>query len=499
MLTKIISGGQTGADRAALDVALKFDIPHGGWIPRGRLAEDGRLSDKYNLKEMPTDSYAARTEQNVIDSDGTVIFSHGKPSGGTDYSREMAVKYGKQMLDIDLNQIKFIKAATLIVSWIQSRSIKFLNVAGPRASEDAGIYKDVFRILEKVVQVEKPEQVHSGGKKKGIMILRRLGSTELRVSPIGVGLAALGRPGYINIGHGDDLAKDYVVAAMQARTHDVLDAAFARGVRYFDAARSYGRAEEFLGSWLRQRGISPAEVAVGSKWGYTYTADWKIQADAHEVKEHSLKVLQRQWHESRQNLGPHLDLYQIHSATLESGVLENRAVLDALVRLKGEGVVIGLSVSGSRQGEVIEQSLKLKIDGVRLFDCVQATWNLLEKSAGAALAAAGKMGIGVIVKEALANGRLTERNSEPAFARKLKILKHEAQRLETSVDGLALAAVLAQPWVDVVLSGAATNNHLQSNLKSLDVRWDDQAESELKELLESEETYWKIRSGLQWN
>jgi len=155
MLSRIISGGQTGADRAALDLALKFGIPHGGWIPQDRLAEDGRLSDKYNLKELPTDSYAARTEKNVIDSDGTVIFSHGKPSGGTELTREMAVKHGKKMIVIDLNLTKSTDAASSVVSWIQSQSIKTLNVAGPRASEDAGIYQDVFRILEMVVQMQK--------------------------------------------------------------------------------------------------------------------------------------------------------------------------------------------------------------------------------------------------------------------------------------------------------------------------------------------------------
>jgi Circularly permutated YpsA SLOG family len=154
MLPKLISGGQTGADRAALDAALKFDIPYGGWLPKGRLAEDGPLDAKYKLQEMPTDSYSARTEQNVIDSDGTVIFSHGKPAGGTDYTREMALKHGKQLLGIDLNQTTSLDAASLIVSWIQLRRIKILNVAGPRASEDADIYNDVYRILEMVIQMQ---------------------------------------------------------------------------------------------------------------------------------------------------------------------------------------------------------------------------------------------------------------------------------------------------------------------------------------------------------
>src|SRR6516165_3107252 len=101
---------------------------------------------------------------------------------------------------------------------------------------------------------------------------RSLGTTGLTVTSLGLGLAALGRPGYINLRHAADLAHDYDVAAMEARAHAVLDAAWAAGVRYFDAARSYGRAEEFLGRWLAARDIAPADVTVGSKWGYTYTA-----------------------------------------------------------------------------------------------------------------------------------------------------------------------------------------------------------------------------------
>ena len=331
------------------------------------------------------------------------------------------------------------------------------------------------------------------------MELNALGSTHHRVSPIGIGLAALGRPGYINIGHEDDLDRNYDVPAMETRAHAVLDAAYKSGVRYFDAARSYGRAEEFLGSWLRKRKLSADSIVVGSKWGYTYTADWTIDAENHEVKEHSLPILQRQWLESRSNLGPCLDLYQIHSATLESGVLGNKHVLTELARLKSEGIAIGLSVSGPRQREVIEQALKLMVDGARLFDSVQATWNLLEKSAGDALANAREMGVGVIVKEALANGRLTGRNRKTGFAHKLKILNREAQRLGTTLDAVALAAVISQPWVDVVLSGAATIEHLQSNLRAVEVIWDEEADSRLNELAESQAVYWKMRSGLAWN
>src|SRR5262249_42256748 len=203
---------------------------------------------------------------------------------------------------------------------------------------------------------------------------------------------------------------------MEARAHAVLDAAGAAGVRYSDAAGSYGRAEEFLGRWLAARRVPPRAVTVGSKWGYVYTAGWRVVAEKHEVKEHSLPVLRRQYAESRGLLGSHLGLYQVHSATPDSGVLDNRDVLGELARLKVDGVRVGLSLSGPRQGETLRRALAVAIDGVRLFDCVQATWNLLERSAGPALAEARAAGMGVVIKEALANGRLTARNEDPAYA-----------------------------------------------------------------------------------
>ena len=331
------------------------------------------------------------------------------------------------------------------------------------------------------------------------MTLRRLGSTAILVSTIGLGMAALGRPGYINLGHAADLADGYSHNAMKQHAWNVLDAAWAAGVRYFDAARSYGRGEEFLGGWLRSRAIAPQQVAVGSKWGYTYMADWQVQAEKHEVKDHSLPVLQRQWQETQANLSEYLSLYQIHSATLESGVLDNNPVLNELVRLKRTGVAIGLSLSGSQQAHTLERAASLTVDGVRVFDAVQATWNLLEPSAGAALAAAHADGIGVIVKEALANGRLTQRNGDPAFAGKLDLLVQQAQRLSTSVDALCLASVLAQPWADVVLSGAASAGQVRSNLGALSLRLDTEAAQVLATLAEPPPHYWAQRASLAWN
>jgi aryl-alcohol dehydrogenase-like predicted oxidoreductase len=328
---------------------------------------------------------------------------------------------------------------------------------------------------------------------------RVLGRTGLAVSPIGLGLAALGRPGYINLGHAADLEGDYDLARMEAHAHAVLNAAWEAGVRYFDAARSYGRAEAFLAGWLAKRRIAPGAITVGSKWGYTYAARWKTEAERHEVKDHSLATLIRQAAESREILGPYLGLYQIHSATAESGVLEDRAVMEELTRLRGGGWKIGLTVTGPRQGETVRRALAVTVGGERLFDCVQATWNLLEQSAGPALEEAKATGLGVIVKEALANGRLTARNADPAFAVRRRRLEEEAARFGVSVDALALAGVLARPWVDVVLSGAAVGDQLRSNLTALAVPWDDRAGEMARGLAESPEDYWHTRSRLPWN
>ncbi|MFC6666372.1 aldo/keto reductase [Deinococcus radiopugnans] len=226
---------------------------------------------------------------------------------------------------------------------------------------------------------------------------------------LGLGLAALGRPGYINLGHGEDLT-DKTVEAMREHAWTVLDRAWAAGLRYFDAARSYGRAEDFLGGWLRERGY-PA--TVGSKWGYTYVANWRTDADTHEIKSHDLDTLDRQWPETLEALGRQPDLYLIHSATLATGVLEDVRVLARLAERAAGGVRVGLSTSGPGQAETLRRALEVAVDGVNPFSAVQATWNLLEPSAGTALAEADAAGWAVVVKEAVANGRLAGRATLP--------------------------------------------------------------------------------------
>jgi aryl-alcohol dehydrogenase-like predicted oxidoreductase len=281
------------------------------------------------------------------------------------------------------------------------------------------------------------------------------------VARIGLGLAAVGRPGYINLGRERDLPPSRTVEAMRERAHQLLDQAYAAGVRYFDAARSYGRAEEFLAGWLPGHD----DAIVGSKWGYTYVADWQVTADVHEVKDHGVATFERQLGETRALFGDRLGLYQVHSVTPDSPVLTDRELHR---RLAGQGAAVGLSTSGPRQADAIRAACEIEVDGVPLFRSVQATWNLLEPSAGPALAEAHASGRVVIVKEALANGRLTGRDEE------------------------ALATALWQPWATIVLSGAVTAAQLKSNLRAAG------AERDSPLTPEQAEDYWTTRSRLPW-
>jgi aryl-alcohol dehydrogenase-like predicted oxidoreductase len=308
---------------------------------------------------------------------------------------------------------------------------------------------------------------------------------------LGLGLAAVGRPAYITLGRDADLPADRSPAALEGRAHQLLDAAVGLGIDHVDTARSYGRAEEFLGSWLRGRDRAPF---VASKWGYRYTADWRPDAVTHEVKEHTLPNLERQLAESRELLGPWLRLYQVHSLTPDSPLWGDQALLRRLAELRAEGTELGFSTSGPAQADVVRRGLVLTADGEPLFTSVQTTWNLLEPSAGNALAEAHAAGTRVVVKEALANGRLTDRAGGAATA-----LGRLTRAQGTGADAVALAAALAQPWSDVVLSGAVTVAQLQSNAAARDLVADLDL-TELRDLVPPEPAaeYWATRSRLAW-
>lgn len=294
------------------------------------------------------------------------------------------------------------------------------------------------------------------------------------------------------LGRDADLGADRSISAMARRCHALLDAAYATGIRYVDVARSYGLAEHFVKGWWDLRNLSNDAVTVGSKWGYIYTGAWQLDAPLHEVKRLSARILQRQARESLAILGRRLSLYQIHSATLESAVLDDPAVLTGLVRLRDTGVRIGLTVTGPRQSDTIRRALDVRVDGVGLFQTVQATWNVLEPSAGAALADAKSAGWGVIVKEVLANGRLTARHAGP----ELRELCAIASSYGTALEALAVSAALAQPWADVVLSGAVTCDQLYGYLAALDGSID--TVPELRCVIPPD-LYWRQRERVAWN
>ncbi|TDW75506.1 aldo/keto reductase [Kribbella pratensis] len=298
------------------------------------------------------------------------------------------------------------------------------------------------------------------------------------MASIGLGLAALGRPGYINLGHDEDLAPGRAVEDLRVRTHELLEQAWQAGVRYFDAARSYGLAEEFLGEWLTPE--RRTHLTIGSKWGYTYVGDWRPDADTHEVKSHDLATFERQWPETLQALGGPPDIYLVHSLTTDSPALDDKRLLDRLRELTDSGVRVGLSTSGPRQAETLRKAVDLGTP----FSAVQATWNVLEPSAGPALAEAHDAGWFVVVKEAVANGRLTSRAGETPF-------NEFAHQRGITPDALAIGAAMAQPWADIVLSGATTASQLASNLAY-------RVDGPLTEFTQQPEEYWTERSALPW-
>ncbi|MFJ8789200.1 aldo/keto reductase [Streptomyces sp. NPDC102462] len=323
------------------------------------------------------------------------------------------------------------------------------------------------------------------------MPFARLATATTPTCHIGLGLAAVGRPGYINLGREHDLGEDRSVETLRTRTHALLDAAYAQGVRYVDVARSYGRSEEFLADWLRAR-PDATDVVVGSKWGYTYTAGWSTEAEQHEVKDHSLRTYERQRAETDGLLGDRLDLYQIHSVTPDSPALADKELHAKLAEAAAGGLTVGFSTSGPAQADAVRAALAVTVDGEPLFHTVQSTYNLLETSAEPALAEAYDAGVTVIVKEGMANGRLSA-------AQAPKALRAVAEETSLGCDAVALAMILRRPWAGVVLSGAATTGQLASNLHAAAVDLDEEQLARLATLAEEPAAYWERRGRLPWH
>lgn len=308
------------------------------------------------------------------------------------------------------------------------------------------------------------------------------------MSEIGIGMAALGRPEYINIRQDKNIDKSET--AFKENALKVLDLAYARGIRFFDTAPSYGKGEAFLKDWDHLRNHSDA--VLSTKWGYTYVANWQLGYNgSHEIKEHSIEKLLEQWEVSKE-LIPKLKVYQIHSATLESGVLENDDVLNALAQIKKDtGVKIGLTVSGENQSSIIEKAINCEVEGVHLFDSFQVTFNVFEQSTFELLVALKKMGKFVIIKEGLANGRV--------FLSESNVLKMLSEKYNVGVDAIALRFCMDAVLPDVVLSGAANEAQLEQNLKVNTFQLSIDEIEALKALKVSSSDYWSERSELNWD
>lgn len=302
----------------------------------------------------------------------------------------------------------------------------------------------------------------------------------------GIGLAALGRPAYLNLGRADALPASRTVPELRAACWEVLDAGYAAGLRWVDVARSYGLAEDFLAGWLDARGHR--DVTVSSKWGYAYVGDWRLDAEVHEVKEHSVERLRGQWGETTALLDGRVSLYQVHSLTEDSPLFADAALCDALRELAVSGVRLGFSTSGPRQADTVRRAFELVGPRGRLFEAVQSTWNVLEPSVAPALAEAHDAGAHVLVKEPLANGRLVLEPPPP--------LRELAGEHGVGPDAVALALAAAQPWADTVLLGPANAAQLAANLRAAALTV---PAGTLSELAEPPATYWQRRSALPWS
>jgi aryl-alcohol dehydrogenase-like predicted oxidoreductase len=310
----------------------------------------------------------------------------------------------------------------------------------------------------------------------------------MSITKLGLGLAALGRPEYINIRDNKNIDKSY--ESFEQNAYEMLDFAYENGIRYFDTAPSYGKGELFLKNWNDKYVYN--NISLSTKWGYTYVANWEIgYTGKHEIKEHSIEKLTQQWQDSKALL-PNLKIYQIHSATLESGVLKNEAVLNELYRLKKEhNLKIGLSSSGINQSEIIEKALKTEINNEILFDSFQVTFNFLEQATFSTLKKAKKLGKTIIIKEALANGRI--------FSYKNETLKKLSKKYNVGIDALALRFVIDYLAPDYLLSGASSKKQLTENLKSLNFSFSIDEIEQLKNLRVDSKTYWEERSNLNWD
>lgn len=313
--------------------------------------------------------------------------------------------------------------------------------------------------------------------------------------PIGLGTASIGRPQYINIRQ--EKPSDFSLDGFREKGFQVLDVAYKNGIRYFDTAPGYGMAEQLLIDWLV--GKNDPTIEIATKWGYTYVANFDLNAVQHEIKEHSLSKLNEQWKQSKK-LSPFLNIYQIHSATFETGVLENEEIRNRLAELKLKNkLLIGMTSSGFNQVEVIKRALEIEVEGMPLFDVFQVTYNVLDQSFADISNQIAKANKRIIVKEALANGRIFPNKTYSHYTSLYKKLKNLATKYEVGVDAVALRFCIDSIDIYKVLSGAANELHIFDNLKANQFELKEEEINELKQSAILPEKYWKERKRLVWN
>jgi len=312
---------------------------------------------------------------------------------------------------------------------------------------------------------------------------------------IGFGTAAIGRPLYINIRNQTPAAFD--LASFRNNAFKILDSAYEQGIRYFDTAPGYGLAEQVLIEWVKNKKDESIEVAT--KWGYYYVADFNPNAITHEVKDHSIERLIKQWDVSKELL-PFLSTLQIHSATFETGVLENESVLQKLAEIKSKHKIhIGITTTGDNQVDVLKKAIDIKVDGSPLFDVYQITYNIFDQSLLEVLSLIKESNSRIIIKEALANGRVLPNDQYPEYIELYKALGSMADKYAVGVDALALQFCIQTINPFMVLSGASSTAQIRQNLEANKFELSKEDLNQLLSFKRDAKDYWSERKQLQWN
>lgn len=312
---------------------------------------------------------------------------------------------------------------------------------------------------------------------------------------LGFGTAAIGRPQYINIKNSN--SEKFDLGVFRQNGLNLLEFAYNNGVRYFDTSPGYGMAEQILIDWLKNKNDGTIEIAT--KWGYSYVANFDPDATVHELKDHSLSQLEKQWETSKKML-PFLTTYQIHSATFDTGVLENKEVLEKLGELKDlYNFKMGITTTGSNQVEVLKKALDVQVNNAQLFDAFQVSFNILDQSlleVANDLVANGKR---IIVKEALANGRLFRNTNYPVYNKLYNLLDVLARKYEVGIDAIALRFCMDTINPFMVLSGASEKFQIVENLKANQIEIEQEDIDKLKSFKVDPKVYWNERKQLSWN